>query len=200
MLQIMKKEDPDLIPEEWVDAFADFLYHFAVLRVNSKEDAEDLVQETFLAAYKNIKQFENRSSVKTWLTSILKNKIVDYYRKKGSSNQSYDDYLAQTETSFENAFFNQENYGRWKQDINKNYISESADAYILSKEFYKIMEFCLQKLPSKLKSVFVAKYMLDEDAEKICKEFNITSSNYWVLLFRAKTLLRSCLEKNEITL
>ncbi|KMQ66507.1 hypothetical protein ACM46_02950 [Chryseobacterium angstadtii] len=196
----MKKEDSGLNPEQWVDAFADFLYRFAIMRVNSKEDAEDMVQETFLAAYKNIEKFENRSSVKTWLTSILKNKIVDYYRKKGNSNQSYDEYLGQTEASFENTFFNEANYGRWKQNINKNYISESADEYILSKEFYKIMDFCLQKMPFKLKSVFVAKYMLDEDAEKICKEFDITSSNYWVLLFRAKTLLRSCLEKNEITL
>ena len=158
------------------------------------------MQDTFLAAFKNAGTFEERSSVKTWLTSILKNKIIDYYRKKSHNGQSYEDYLDETEASFENAFFNQDNYGRWKQDINKNYLSESTDDYLLSKEFYKILDLCLQKLPSKLKPVFVAKYMLDEDAEKICKEFNITSSNYWVLLFRAKTLLISCLEKNEITL
>lgn len=196
----MKKEDSGLVPEQWIDTFADFLYGFTIVRVSSKEDAEDIVQETFLAAYKNVGNFENRSSVKTWLTSILKNKIIDYYRKKSNNNQSYDDYLDETEESFENAFFNQNNYGRWKQDINKNYISESTDHYILSKEFYKIMDLCLQKLPPKLKPVFVAKYMMDEDAEKICKDFNISSSNYWVLLFRAKTLLRICLEKNEITL
>ena len=193
---MMKKED-NLTPEQWVDEFADFLYAFAIGRVNSKEDVEDLVQETFLSAYKNIEQFQGKSSIKTWLTSILKNKIIDYYRKK-NNNQDYEDYLSETEESFENSFFNQDNYGRWKQDINTNYISESADNYILSNEFYKILNFCLQKLPPKLKPIFVAKYMLDEDAEKICKEFNITSSNYWVLLFRAKTLLRSCLEKNEI--
>ncbi|NML59327.1 sigma-70 family RNA polymerase sigma factor [Chryseobacterium cheonjiense] len=197
---MMKNRDSGLAPEQWVDAFADFLYSYAITRVNSKEDAEDIVQDTFLAAFKNAATFQERSSVKTWLTSILKNKIIDYYRKKSNSNQSYDAYLDETEDSFENAFFNQDNYGRWKQDINKNYLSESTDDYILSKEFYRIMDLCLQKLPSKLRPVFVAKYMLDEDAEKICKEFNITSSNYWVLLFRAKTLLRSCLEKNEITL
>lgn len=197
---MMRNRDSGLAPEQWVDTFADFLYSFAITRVNSREDAEDIVQDTFLAAFKNAGKFEERSSVKTWLTRILKNKIIDYYRKKSHSSQSYEDYLDETEASFENSFFNQDNYGRWKQDINKNYLSESADDYLLSKEFYKIMDICLQKLPSKLKPVFVAKYMLDEDAEKICKEFNITSSNYWVLLFRAKTLLRSCLEKNEITL
>ncbi|WP_126652238.1 sigma-70 family RNA polymerase sigma factor [Chryseobacterium aureum] len=197
----MKKEYPDLAPEQWIDTYADFLYAYTIMRVSSKEDAEDIVQETFLAAYKNVGNFENRSSVKTWLTSILKNKIIDHYRKKSNSNnQSYDDYLDETEESFENSFFNENKYGRWKQDINKNYISESTDHYILSKEFYTIMDLCLQKLPPKLKPLFVAKYMMDEDAEKICKDFNITPSNYWVLLFRAKTLLRSCLEKNEITL
>ncbi len=192
-------EKNHLNPEQWVDEFADFLYAFAVTRVSSKEDAEDLVQETFLAAYKGIDQFQGKASPKTWLTSILKNKIVDYYRKK-SSSQGYEEYLTDTENSFEEAFFNLNNYGRWKQDIHKNYISESTDHYILSKEFNKILELCLQKLPPKLKPVFIAKYMLDEDSEKICKDFNITSSNYWVLLFRSKTLLRSCLEKNEISL
>ncbi|MCS3871564.1 RNA polymerase sigma-70 factor (ECF subfamily) [Chryseobacterium ginsenosidimutans] len=183
--------------EQWVDEFADFLYAFAIKRVNSKEEAEDLVQETFFCACKGYEQFKGECSLKTWLTKILKNKIIDYYRKK-SSNQKYEVYLSDTEESFENAFFDENNYGRWKENIHKNYVSENTDSYVLSKEFYHILEFCLQKLPPKLKPVFIAKYILDEDAEKICKEFNITPSNYWTLLFRSKTLLRSCLEKNEI--
>ncbi|ALR31455.1 hypothetical protein ATE47_13420 [Chryseobacterium sp. IHB B 17019] len=194
---IEKNNPPN--PEQWVDEFTDFLYAFTVTRVGSREDAEDIVQETFLSAYKGIGQFQGKASVKTWLTSILKNKIIDYYRKK-SSSQHYEEYLSDTADSFENAFFNQSNYGRWKNDINRDYISESADSYIISKEFYRILELCLQKLPPKLRPVFVAKYMMDEDSQKICKDLNITSSNYWVLLFRSKTLLRSCLEKNDISI
>ncbi|ANF51141.1 hypothetical protein A0O34_11720 [Chryseobacterium glaciei] len=192
----MEKNDY-LNPEQWVDEFSDFLFAFAVKRVNCREDAEDIIQETFLSAYKGLKQFEGKASVKTWLTSILKNKIIDYYRQK-SNSKGYDDYFSETEESFGNAFFNENNYGRWKPKIHKNYISENADQYILSKEFHEILEYCLQKLPPKLKPVFIAKYMMDDDAKKICKELNITSSNYWVLLFRSKTLLRSCLEKKEI--
>jgi len=191
------KTNDFLNPERWVDEFADFLYAFAIKRVNCREEAEDLVQETFLSAYKGFQKFKGDSSLKTWLTKILKNKIIDYYRKK-TNDQKYEVYLNDTEDSFEDAFFNQDNYGRWKQNINKNYISENTDSYILSKEFYSILELCLQKLPPKLRPVFIAKYMLDGDAAEICKEFNITPSNYWTLLFRSKTLLRSCLEKNEI--
>lgn len=192
----MEKNDC-LNPEQWVEEFSDFLFAFALRRVNSRQDAEDILQETFLSAYKGLEKFEGKSSVKTWLTSILKNKIIDYYRQK-SNSKSFDDYFSETEDSFNNSFFNENNHGRWKSKIHKNYISENADQYLLSKEFHEILEYCLQKLPPKLKPVFIAKYMMDDDAKKICKELNITSSNYWVLLFRSKTLLRSCLEKKEI--
>ena len=192
---MMEKNDC-LNPEQWVEEFSDFLFAFALRRVNSKEDAEDILQETFLSAYKGLEKFEGKSSVKTWLTSILKNKIIDYYRQK-SNSKSFDDYFSETEDSFNNSFFNENNHGRWKSKIHKNYISENADQYLLSKEFHEILEYCLQKLPPKLKPVFIAKYIMDDDAKKICKDLNITSSNYWVLLFRSKTLLRSCLEKKK---
>jgi RNA polymerase sigma-70 factor (TIGR02943 family) len=194
----MMKENDHLDPQLWVDEFADFLFAFAIKRVNSREDAEDLIQDTFLSACKGLKNFQGKASVKTWLTSILKNKIIDYYRLR-SSSKGYDDYLSETEESFGNAFFNENNHGRWKEKIHKNHISENTDQCLLTKEFYEILEYCLQKLPPKLRPVFIAKYMMDDDAKKICKELNITSSNYWVLLFRSKTLLRSCLEKKEIT-
>ena len=70
-----------LDPRKWVAAHADYLYGYAITRVNDEEQARDLVQETFLAALQRVAQFEGRSSERTWLTSILKNKIVDVYRK-----------------------------------------------------------------------------------------------------------------------
>ena len=69
-------------PHQWVSKYADYLYAYALVRVDEEEQAKDLVQETFLAALKGIGQFESKSTERTWLTAILRNKIVDHYRKK----------------------------------------------------------------------------------------------------------------------
>ena len=75
-------DDSNLNPDTWVDRYGDSLYRFAAVRVQDTAVAEDLVQETFLAALRGRKNFRSQSAVQTWLTAILKHKIVDHYRKK----------------------------------------------------------------------------------------------------------------------
>ncbi len=183
--------------DSWVDNYTDYLYNFAFYKVGKKEEAEDMVQETFLSAYKGRETYNGAASEKTWLMAILKNKIIDYYRKPKLTD-SFSTYLDQTEDSFQNSFYNLDNHGRWNEDIDENYFSKAADGYLVSKEFQKFLSICLEKMPPKLKAVFVSKYLEDEKSEKICKEFNITPSNYWVIIFRSKTLLRNCLEKKGV--
>jgi RNA polymerase sigma-70 factor (ECF subfamily) len=182
---------------KWVDNYADYLYALALYKLGKKEDAEDVVQETFLSAYKSKDNFRGDSSEKTWLVAILKNKIIDVYRKAKPSN-NFSAYIDQTQTSFDNAFFDDNNYGRWSNQITENYFSTAADSYLISKEFQKYLTICIDAMPTKLKSIFISKYMDDEKAENICKEYNITPSNYWVIIFRSKTLLRTCLENKGI--
>ncbi len=129
--------------------------------------------------------------------AILKNKIIDCYRKPKITD-SFSSYLDQSEKSFENSFFDRDNYGRWKDDIGENYFSKAADSYLISKEFQHYLSICLEKMPAKLKAVFVSKYIDDEKTENICKEHGITPSNYWVIVFRSKTILRTCLEKKGV--
>ncbi len=181
----------------WVDKYTDYLFSIAYYKVSNREEAEDLVQETFLAAFKAKENFNGISTEKTWLTAILKNKIVDFYRRPKIVSR-YPDYLEQTNESFEKSFFDPENHNRWHEKVVENYFSTSADGYLISKEFQSFLEICLEKMPSKIKAVFVSKYLDDANAENICKEFNITSSNYWVIIFRAKTLLRTCLVKKGL--
>jgi RNA polymerase sigma-70 factor (TIGR02943 family) len=183
--------------ESWVDNYTDYLYNFAFYKTGKKEEAEDIVQETFLSAFKGRENYKGDASEKTWLMAILKNKIVDYYRKP-KVVESFSSYLDQTEESFENSFFDEKNHNRWLEDIGENYFSTAADGYLISKEFQKYLSICLEKMPSKLKAIFVSKYIDDEKTESICKEFGITSSNYWVIIFRSKTLLRTCLEKKGV--
>jgi RNA polymerase sigma-70 factor (TIGR02943 family) len=183
--------------KDWVDNYADYLYAFAYYKVGKKEEAEDLVQETFLSAYKARGTYNGTASEKTWLMAILKNKIVDYYRKPKITD-SFSTYLDQTQDSFETCFFDKTNYGKWNEKITDNYFSRAADGFLISKEFQKFLAICLEKMPPKLKAVFVAKYMEDEKTENICEEHDITPSNYWVIIFRSKTILRTCLEKKGV--
>ncbi len=183
----------ELKPEYWVDNYTDYLYSLAYLKTSSREDAEDLVQDTFLAAFRAKDGYRGESAEKTWLTAILKNKLVDYYRKK-NSQQPLESYIQETASSFNNSVFDEHNFGRFKNLIRPNYFSKSGEEYLLGNEFQRILEDCILKMPSKLRSVFVAKYIEEEESDQICKAHNISSSNYWVVIHRSKIVLRACLE------
>jgi RNA polymerase sigma-70 factor (ECF subfamily) len=187
------------IISEWISAHGDFLYSYAFLKTGNKETAEDLVQETLIAAYKSIDGFKGESSPKTWLMSILKYKIIDYYRKKEVLKNS-ESYLNETENEFNASFFEETStsFAHWKNEsAPKTWLSEDvADSALLNKEILEWIQFCISKVPIKLRPVFFAKYMEERDAEEICKEFGISPTNYWVMLHRSKLLMRACLEKN----
>ncbi len=187
----------ELKPESWVDNYTDYLYSLAFLKTGKKEDAQDLVQETFLSAFKGKDGFRGDSSEKTWLTSILKHKLIDYYRKKNTEHP-LTDYIQATTSAFQEAVFDEGNFGRFKTLIRPNYFSKSGEDYLLGEEFRKILDDCIFKMPVKLRTVFMAKYIQDEESDQICKEHGITSSNYWVVIHRSKILLRACLEKEGI--
>lgn len=181
-----------LHPKEWVSNYGDYLFSIALMKTNNKEVAEDLVQETFFSAIKAAGSFKGESSEKTWLVKILQNKIIDYYRKKDILKDA-SEYIHQTQTSFDEHFFDASNH--WKEEAEPA-SWKNADSEIHQAEFHKILELCMKKLPSKLLPVFISKFIEDETAEKICKDYGITPSNYWVIIHRAKLLMRGCLEKN----
>lgn len=180
-----------LSPSGWISNYADALYAYAKPRVNDAQLAEDLVQETFLSAWKAREGFKGEASEKSWLFTILKNKIIDHYRKK--SKEIIQTGSGQDATDI---FFNAAEHWTEKDKL-MNWGIDGADN-IQQKEFYQILENCKKKLQQQQQAVFVMKYMEDMDAEEICKALNITSSNYWVLIHRAKLGLRACLEKNWI--
>ena len=189
----MNDQRDKLRPAEWLKNYGDYLYSLAFLKVSSKETAEDLVQDTFISAYKAKDSFREDSSEKTWLAAILKNKIIDHYRKKDVLKDAVS-YITNTESEFDSHFFN-ENNGHWLDSAAPASWNETADKKVNQLEFNKILQYCIQKMPPKLVPVFMAKFLDGEDSEVICKVFNISSSNYWVILHRAKVLMRTCLEK-----
>lgn len=179
-----------LNPELWVEKYADGMFSFAMKRVNDEEVAQDLVQEAFLGALKSKNNFDGNSSEKTWLIAILKFKIIDYYRLKSKKQTSS---LHQSDgEEIENHYFESKD-GHFIPQPSLIQSFVNSDEELLKKEFYKILENCLKKLPNKLATVFKLKMLLEEDADIICKTLNITNANYWVILHRAKLQLRDCM-------
>ena len=179
-------------PNSWVKNYADYLYSYALTRIDNSELARDLVQETFLGALQGWEKFDGRSSEKTWLTAILKNKIFDVYRKKStSSNQQ----TIAIDGSDNDEFF--EESGHWKEGRYPETFG-IEDVGLENKEFDGILQSCMKKLPMLWKSVFTMKHIDEESSETICSELEITSSNFWVIHHRAKVNLRDCLQRNWI--
>jgi RNA polymerase sigma-70 factor (ECF subfamily) len=176
-------------PEAWVDQYGNLLYRFALTRVRDSEIAEDLVQETFLAALHSRKNFEGHSSLKTWFIAILKHKIVDYYRNKNreKATENFDHVSASVD-----AVFNDK--GGWKVRPSK-WQSNPMEIYN-QKEFMEILHRCLADLPERLANAFVLRELDGFSTKEICKVLNITATNTWVMLYRARMHLRQCLEIN----
>lgn len=183
----MNRHNSNIIAD-WVRDYSDDLYSWALYKTSKVEVAEDLIQETFFSAIKSIDSFQQNSSAKTWLFAILNNKIIDFYRKK-SKEASYNmqDYpltFSASEQSFDDT-------GHW---VEESFIT--SQHWLDNPDFNAILSNCIQKLPENWSFVIQSKFILDKKANDICKELNITASNYWQLVHRAKVLLKKCIEIN----
>jgi RNA polymerase sigma-70 factor (ECF subfamily) len=182
---------PKVDPSRWVDEHGDCLFRYALTRVRTPEVAEDLVQETLLAAVRARERFAARSSERSWLVGILKNKIVDYYRKLGRETTFTD--LEFLKDEFSGKFVGE---GWWLHvDGPKEWRPES-DEVMHKDEFWQTMRACLGKLPPRVRDVFMLREMEAIPSKEICRTLNITESNLWVMLHRARMALRECLEMN----
>lgn len=176
----------------WIEEHADALFNFALVRLGNREMAKDLVQETFLSALQNLESFRRESSERTWLTSILKNKIIDHYRKRKTDKSV--PLFDEDGTSELDIYFDEE--GEWMPSTRP--VSWGGTGYdsLRSKEFLEILQRCLSRLSDHGRVIFVSKYLDELDSEEICKNLDVTASNYWVIMHRAKLHLRQCIEKN----
>ena len=176
-----------LNPNKWIDLYADYLFNYTITRVNDKEIAQDLIQETFLAGLKSMKNFKGEASERTWLISILKRKIIDYYRKINSNKGKAEVRMT---------YNSDENEGDWLEERVADTYEKNAEEDILNSELEDAIYNCLSKLPVKQATVFKMKTILGYETEVICNELNITPSNLWVILHRARVAMAECMEKN----
>lgn len=179
--------NPKLEAAEWLECYGDALYRFALRRVRAADVAEDLVQETFVAALRAADRFEGRSQVQTWLTSILRNKITDHMRKLGRDRKHRERDRAESEpTMFKNGKW-LVGLRRWQSDPTKTVENE---------EFWIVIEECMHRLPPNLGAAFRLRELEQLGMSDICETLDITSTNLSVRLHRARLLLRECLDRN----
>lgn len=177
-----------LKPDQWIDLYADYLFNYTISRVDDSEIAKDIVQDTFLAALKSAKNYKGDASERTWLIAILKRKIIDHYRKINSNKGK-----AEVRMSFAN---DDESEGDWLEKKVKDPFSLNAENILENEELGLAIHSCIGKLPNKQAEVFKMKTIDGYDTETICNDLNITSSNLWVLIHRARTSLVECLQNN----
>lgn len=178
---MMKNE----ILKSWIDQYSGPLLKKALYMLSSKEDAQDVVQDVFIAAFSNYDSFEGKSKPLTWLMTILQRKIADFYRKKYKSepNVRLDHFFDET--------------GSWKnndvlQDWNVSTESELLD----NSDFNKTLEECIEELPARWKILLKMYYIEEKKASDLSQELNVSTTNLWKILQRSRMQLRECLEFN----
>jgi RNA polymerase sigma-70 factor (ECF subfamily) len=176
-----------LNPEIWVDKYSDYLFNFTIARVSDSEIAKDLISETFLAGLKSKDNFKGEASERTWLISILKRKIIDHYRKINSNKGK-----AEVRMNYKD----EESDGDWLEERVSDPFDRTAEHKIENEELGLAIINCLDTLNEKQATIFKLKTIDGYDTEAICNEYNITPSNLWVIIHRARTAMADCLKDN----
>jgi RNA polymerase sigma-70 factor (ECF subfamily) len=172
---------------DWLDRHGDYLYRYALLRLRHAQDAEDLVQETLLAGFRARERFAGRSAVRSWLTAILKRKIVDWHRAKGRRERALDPRPAE---DFLDDLFDER--GKWR--VSPTAWETAPEALLERKEFWQVLRRCLGRLPARLAHVFTLREIEERSNKDVRQTLQVSPSNLWVLLHRARVGLSRCLD------
>ena len=173
--------------EGWLADHGDALYRYARSRVTRDEEAEDLVQETFLAALRNRSSFRGESTFRTWLIAILRMKILDLHRRHAHLPSAP---TADPQTIREQTF---QPSGVWKHRIEPWSVANDP---VESAEFRSALEHCLARLPKTLSSLFLLREVEAMSTADLARDLEISEPNVRVRLHRARLLLRNCLAKS----
>ena len=167
-----------------------YLLRYASLQLRDSAAAEDAVQETLVAALAGEAGFAGRANLRTWLTGILKHKIVDTIRRQSRERPASDLGAAEEADEFDSLF---DQRGHWQEAPEA---WEQPEQALNQRQFLAALEACLKALPERTARVFMMREHLGLETSEICKELGITATHCWVMLHRARMALRLCLETN----
>ncbi|WP_143884167.1 sigma-70 family RNA polymerase sigma factor [Chryseobacterium binzhouense] len=170
----------------WIDQYSAPLLKRAVFLLSDKTEAEDIVQDVFVAAFHSYESFEGKSKPLTWLMAILQRKVSDFYRKKYKSEPhiSFDHYFDET--------------GSWRNDdvLAEWNISDKENELLNDSDFNQIFDSCIENLPERWKIPIKLYYLQEKKGEEVCQELKLSATNLWKILQRSRLQLRECLELN----
>lgn len=182
-------------PTTWVDDHGDCLFRYAMARLRDETAAEDIVQETLLSAMQALSSYAGRAAERTWLLGILKHKLVDHFRRR-AREVPLDP--AETDLSeFDPLFERPDEFkDHWNDYLSPRIWKSSPEQALQQSEFFVVLEKCMSKLPERVAAVFTLREMNELETDQICETLNLTQSNFWVMMHRARMSLRRCIEIN----
>jgi RNA polymerase sigma-70 factor (ECF subfamily) len=166
-----------------------YLVRFTALQLRDTDAVEDVVQETLLAALNAEASFAGRSNLRTWLTGILKHKIIDAIRRASRERERFAEEAGDAD-EFDSLFRED---GHW---VEHPAAWTNPDASLEQKQFFAALEECLKKLPKKTAQVFMMREHLGSETGEICNELALTPTHCGVLIYRARMALQLCLQTN----
>lgn len=189
------KVEWNIDPAVWVDEHGDYLYRYALIRLRNEARAEDAVQETLLAALQALDSYGGKSTERTWLTGILKHKIIDIIRKvcREVPIEPSDLDLSEFDPLFERP---DEFQGHWSDTLSPRIWHRSPEDALQQTEFFNVLQKCISKMPEKVATVFSLREMDELDTDEICEVLGLSAGNFWVIMHRARMSLRRCIEIN----
>lgn len=179
--------------DELIEPLRRDMLRFATLQLRNAAAAEDMVQDALLAAMNGSERFAGRAALKTWVFSILRNKIIDHFRAAVREVRVLDLQGEDCEACGDDfdALFRES--GHWKPEERPATWSD-PDASLEQKQFWAVFDACINRLPERNARIFMMRELLDLETDEICAELGISTGNCWVMLHRARMGLRECLE------
>jgi RNA polymerase sigma-70 factor (ECF subfamily) len=175
-------------PDRWLDRYGDILFRYAYARVRDRDAAEDLLQETLLAALKAKENFAGQASEQTWLIGILKHKMMDHFRR--SARESLQELHDPAQDDEDDDYFDRR--GHWQTAVSA---WSKPDKALEQEQFLAVLQRCIDRLPPRQAQLFVLRELDGLESEEICAMLSLsTLNNFWVALSRTRMQLRHCLE------
>jgi RNA polymerase sigma-70 factor (TIGR02943 family) len=165
------------------------MLRFTTLQLRDAVLAEDVVHEAISAAISSA-QYNGRGSLKSWVFAILRNKIIDVIRER--NRHPTESFIEDDEN--DDAF---DGKGHWKK-THKPSDWGQPENNLDNEQFWVVFEICLNHLPVNTARVFMMREHLGFELKEVCRELNLSDSNAWVIMHRARSQLRKCLELNYI--
>ncbi len=188
-MKLTENQEVPVDPERWVEDHGDYLLGYAMLRLRNRSLAQDAVQETLLTAIKGKERYRGESSIRTWLTGILRFKTIETLRKRAREVPVDDTEWGAKDGDFDDK-------GHLLDSRMPREFSLSPEDSLERSEFYQALDECLANLPERLAQAFVSIEMDSVAVDEVAASLMIEKNNLYVLLHRARKQLRSCLEKN----